>query len=113
MASTTKLRTLVRQSLSVSKERTREKIRNGYYQAPHLTQDTNGKVTTSQLNPKRNCNNIRAIPYINSNIGAPVLLDLLNTLRKNDKCSANLAFYRLSLNRFDKLNVHEHSCKIL
>ena len=25
------------------------KIRNQYNQAPHLTQDTNGKVTTSQL----------------------------------------------------------------
>ena len=27
----------------------RAKIRNPYNQAPHLTQDTNGKVTTSQL----------------------------------------------------------------
>ena len=27
----------------------RTKIRNRYNQAPHLTQDTNGKVTTSQL----------------------------------------------------------------
>ena len=27
----------------------RAKIRNRYNQAPHLTQDTNGKVTTSQL----------------------------------------------------------------
>ena len=26
-----------------------QKIRNRYNQAPHLTQDTNGKVTTSQL----------------------------------------------------------------
>ena len=25
------------------------KIRNGYNQVPHLTQDTNGKVTNSQL----------------------------------------------------------------
>ena len=29
--------------------RKRAKIRNTYNQAPHLTQDTNGKVTTSQL----------------------------------------------------------------
>ena len=29
--------------------RLRAKIRNRYNQAPHLTQDTNGKVTTSQL----------------------------------------------------------------
>ena len=33
----------------VSKVRKRAKIRNRYNQAPHLTQDTNGKVTTSQL----------------------------------------------------------------
>ena len=31
------------------KTRKRAKIRNQYNQAPHLTQDTNGKVTTSQL----------------------------------------------------------------
>ena len=31
------------------KIRKRAKIRNRYNQAPHLTQDTNGKVTTSQL----------------------------------------------------------------
>ena len=29
--------------------RKRAKIRNRYNQAPHLTKDTNGKVTTSQL----------------------------------------------------------------
>ena len=31
------------------KVRKKAKIRNRYNQAPHLTQDTNGKVTTSQL----------------------------------------------------------------
>ena len=31
------------------KVRNRAKIRNQYNQAPHLTQDTNGKVTPSQL----------------------------------------------------------------
>ena len=31
------------------KVRKRAKIRNRYNQTPHLTQDTNGKVTTSQL----------------------------------------------------------------
>ena len=34
---------------SIMKVRKRAKIRNCYNQAPHLTQDTNGKVTTSQL----------------------------------------------------------------
>ena len=32
------------------KVRKRAKIRNRYNQAPHQTQDTNGKVTTSQMN---------------------------------------------------------------
>ena len=32
------------------KVRKRAKIANRYIQSPHLTQDTNGKVTTSQLN---------------------------------------------------------------
>ena len=31
------------------KTRKRAKIRNRYNQTPHLTQDTNGKVATSQL----------------------------------------------------------------
>ena len=35
--------------ISKKKVRKRAKIRNGYNQAPRLTQDTNGKVTTSQL----------------------------------------------------------------
>ena len=33
----------------LGKVRKRAKIRNRYNQAPHLTQNTNGKVTTSQL----------------------------------------------------------------
>ena len=35
--------------ISNSRIRKRAKIRNRYNQAQHLTQDTNGKVTTSQL----------------------------------------------------------------
>ena len=35
--------------LSISKVRKRINNRNRYNQAPHLTQNTNGKVTTSQL----------------------------------------------------------------
>ena len=34
---------------SMMKVRKMAKIRNRYNQAPHMTQDTNGKVTTSQL----------------------------------------------------------------
>ena len=36
-------------NLAIIKVRKRAKIRNRYYQAPHLTQDTNRKVTTAQL----------------------------------------------------------------
>ena len=36
-------------SSQIKKVRKRTKIRNRYNQAPHLTQDTNGKVTTSQI----------------------------------------------------------------
>ena len=36
-------------SATVVKIRKKAKIRNRYNQARHLTQDTNGKVTTSQL----------------------------------------------------------------
>ena len=36
-------------TLFVLESKTEGKIRNRYNQAPHLNQDTNGKVTTSQL----------------------------------------------------------------
>ena len=38
--------------------RKRAKIRNRYNQAPHLIQDTNGKVTTSQLDIAPGCEKI-------------------------------------------------------
>ena len=37
------------QKRRIRKVRKRAKIKNRYKQAPHLTQDTNGKVTTSQV----------------------------------------------------------------
>ena len=37
----------------VDKVRKRAKIGNRYNQAPRLTQDTNGKVTASQLDTKK------------------------------------------------------------
>ena len=40
---------IVRPSTNFLKVRKRAKIRNRYNQAPHLTQDTNGKLTTSKL----------------------------------------------------------------
>ena len=44
-----KIRNLLRPFWDKLKVRERAKISNRYNQEPHLTQDTNGKVTTSQL----------------------------------------------------------------
>ena len=38
------------------------KIRNRYNQVPHLTQDTNGKVTNSQINTTNECLEVSPFP---------------------------------------------------
>ena len=38
------------------------KIRNRYNQVPHLTQDTNGKVTISQLGTTNECQEVSPFP---------------------------------------------------
>ena len=38
------------------------KIRNRYNQVPHLTQDTNGKVTNSQLDTKNKSQEVSPFP---------------------------------------------------
>ena len=38
------------------------KIRNRYNQVPHLTQDTNGKVTNSQLDVTNECQEVSPFP---------------------------------------------------
>ena len=40
----------------------RAKIRNRYNQGPHLTQDTNGKVTTSQLDIAKESEEVSPFP---------------------------------------------------
>ena len=45
-----------------NKVRKREKIRNRYNQAPHLTQDTNGKVTTSKLDITNDSQEVNPFP---------------------------------------------------
>ena len=39
-----------------------KKIRNRYNQVPHLTQDTNGKVTNSQLDTKNESQEVSPFP---------------------------------------------------
>ena len=47
------------------KVRKRAKIRNRYNQAPYLTKDTNGKVTTSQLDITNESQEVSPFPSIN------------------------------------------------
>ena len=53
-------------ALSVTQQQTKEcegaKIRNRYNQVPHLTQDTNGKVTNSQLDITNVCKEVSPFP---------------------------------------------------
>ena len=44
------------------KVRKRAKIRNRYNQAPHLTQNTNGKVTTTQYDIKTESQEVSPFP---------------------------------------------------
>ena len=44
------------------KKRKRAKIRNRYNQAPHLTQDTDGKVTKSQLDITNESQEVSSFP---------------------------------------------------
>ena len=46
----------------IIKVRKRTKVRNRYNQAPHLTQDTNGKVTTAQLGITNECQEVNPFP---------------------------------------------------
>ena len=47
---------------SLYKVRKRAKIRNRYNQAPHLTQNTNGKVTKSQLGITNESQEVSSFP---------------------------------------------------
>ena len=57
--------------LIIIKVRKRTKIRNRYNQVPHLTQDTNGKVTNSQLDSTNESQEVSPFPagdLISSNL---------------------------------------------
>ena len=52
----------------LTKVKKRAKIRNWYNQAPHLTQDTNEKVTTSQLDTKNESQEVSPFPEGNHQV---------------------------------------------
>ena len=56
--------------------------------------------------------NFNVMWWIESNIRAPVLLNLLNSLQKVIKCLASLPFYHFSRTSYINSIKHEHSCKI-
>ena len=49
-------------SAYLRKESKGAKIRNGYNQVPHLTQDTNGKVTNSQVDTTKESQEVSPFP---------------------------------------------------
>ena len=60
--------TRVKLNLLLYKTRKRAKIRNRYNQAPHLTQGTNGKVTTSQLDVTNESREVSPFPAGDHNV---------------------------------------------
>ena len=58
-------------------------------------------------------NNVALIIFMSYNKLNLTFVLLCNSLRKIDKCSTSLAFYRLAITRLIKSIKHEHSCKIL
>ena len=64
--------------LGYFKVRKRATIRNRYNQAPHLTQDTNGKVTTSQLDIKNDSQEVSPFPA-----AFPFLIQCQKSLRQS------------------------------
>ena len=46
----------------ITKESKGAKIRNRYNQVPHMTQDTNDKVTSSQLDATNECQEVSPFP---------------------------------------------------
>ena len=59
---------LLCQQVTHNKVRKRAKIRNRYNQAPHMTQDTNGKVTTSQFDITNKSQDVNPLPAGDHNL---------------------------------------------
>ena len=65
------------------------KIRNQYNQVPHLTQDTNGKVTNSQLDTTNESQEVSPFPAGDhkANINRCMYKGIANTRQKKHKRS--------------------------
>ena len=120
-------------SVDIEKVRKKANIRSGYNQAPHLIQDTNGKVTSqvditnesqevspfpagdhkALINRRTKANTRQKYTYQifknelihrGSYMSAHVLLNLLNKLGKRDKMRGLPSILSLFRNEFNKFN---------
>ena len=114
--------------MDIEKVRKKANIRSGYNQAPHMTQDTNGKAT-SQVDITNESQEVSPFPagdhkatkantrqkftdqifkneliHRGSYISAHVLLNLLNKLGKRDKMRGLPSILSLFRNEFNKFN---------
>ena len=62
------------------------KIRNRYNQGPHLTQDTNGKVTNSQLDTTNKSQEVSPFPAGDHKAQITDTLKGITNTRQNKKC---------------------------
>ena len=84
------------------KVRKRAKIRNRYNQAPHLTQDTNGKLTTSQLDITNESKEVSLFPAGDHKVSINRRARKHNknkTERMSLKCDRGPIFQSTNLNR--------------
>ena len=68
------------------KVRKRAEIRNRYNQAPHLTQDTNGKETTSQLDITNDSQEVNPSQQVTTR---PQQTDVHESITKQDRNNIN------------------------
>ena len=85
------------------KVRKRAKIRNRYNQAPHLTQDTNGKVTNSQLDITNESQEVSPFPAGDHKVSINRRALKHNKKVRQNKCHLNVTggpvFQVTNLNR--------------
>ena len=82
------------------KVRKRAKIRNRYNQAPHLTQDANGKVTTSQLDITNESQEVSLFPAGDHKASINRRARMHNTNKTEKNCHLNVTgvqFFRLQI----------------
>ena len=68
--------------LGINKVSKGAKIRNRYNQVPHLTQDTNGKVTNSQLDTTNESQEVSHFPAGDHKAHTNVHKGIANTIQK-------------------------------